>query len=180
MNYVSRAGEKLKFALDSFGIPIDDLVCADFGSSTGGFVDCLLQAGVKKVYSVDVSYGELAWGLRNDPRVVVMERSNAIHIKLPEKVGFISIDTGWTKQRFVIPNALANLKPDGMIVSLIKPHYEVVKAKLSSQEADQIVKQVCQEIEGLGCKVEKVIQSPILGRKGENKEYLALVRPLLL
>ena len=88
-NFVSRAGEKLQFALKSFGISVKDLICADFGSSTGGFVDCLLQNGAKKVYAVEVGYGTIDWNLRNDPRVVVMERTNAMHVILPEKIGLI-------------------------------------------------------------------------------------------
>ena len=121
--FASRAGEKLQFALDKFEIIVHDLIAADFGSSTGGFVDCLLQNGIKKVYSVDTSYGELAWKLRNDPKVIVMERTNAMHVVLPEKTDFISIDTGWTKQKMVLPNAINNLKPNGRIITLIKPHY---------------------------------------------------------
>src|SRR3990167_6056243 len=101
--YVSRAGEKLQFALDKFKISVKDLMCADFGSSTGGFVDCLLQNGAKKVYSVDTAYGELAWNLRNDPRVVVIERTNAMYLEsLPEKVDLITIDAGWTKLELVL------------------------------------------------------------------------------
>src|SRR3972149_4621732 len=103
-SFVSRAGEKLQFALDQFKISVMDLTVADFGSSTGGFVDCLLQNGAKKVYSVDTAYGELAWKLRNDSRVVVMERMNAMHVVLPEKVDFITVDTSWTKQKNILPN----------------------------------------------------------------------------
>jgi len=107
-NFVSRAGEKLQFALDQFSISVKDLTIADFGSSTGGFVDCLLQNGAKKVYSVDTAYGELSWTLRNDHRVVVMERTNAMHVVLPEKVDIITVDTSWTKQKNVLPNVFEN------------------------------------------------------------------------
>src|SRR5579859_6656968 len=129
--YVSRAGGKLEFALQEFNISVKDLVVADFGSSTGGFVDCLRQNGAKKVYAVETGYGTLDWKLRNDPRVVVMERTNAMHVDLPEKVDLVTIDTSWTKQKNILPNALHNLKPGKQIISLIKPHYEAGKAKLT-------------------------------------------------
>src|SRR3989337_3193107 len=128
--YASRAGEKLQFALDKFKISVKDLMCADFGSSTGGFVDCLLQNGAKKVYSVDTAYGELAWNLRNDPRVVVIERTNAMHVVLPEKVDLVTIDVGWTKQKDILPNAFVNLRIGSFIIFLIKPHYEAPKSYL--------------------------------------------------
>ena len=115
-DFVSRAGEKLQFALQTFKIDIKDLVVADFGSSTGGFVDCLLQNEAKKIYSIDTSYGELAWKLRNDPRVAVMERTNVMHVRLPEKMDLITIDTSWTRQILTIPNALSNLKENGIII----------------------------------------------------------------
>src|SRR3989337_4533817 len=101
--YASRAGEKLQFALDKFKISVKDLMCADFGSSTGGFTDCLLQEGAQKVYSVDTAYGELAWNLRNNPKVAVLERTNAMHVTLPEKADLITIDVGWTNQERILP-----------------------------------------------------------------------------
>src|SRR5512134_3893078 len=100
-NYVTRAGHKLAAALDAFGINVAGLVCADLGSNTGGFVDCLLQRGAAKVYAVDTGYGVLEYKLRKDPRVVVMERTNAMHVKLPELVAFVSIDVAWTKQKHI-------------------------------------------------------------------------------
>src|ERR1700734_1788477 len=124
MPYVSRAGEKLAHALKSFDISVAGLVCADFGSSTGGFVDCLLQAGAKRIYAVETGYGVLDWKLRNDEKVVVMERKNAMHVELPEKVDLITADTSWTKLDKIIPNILKNLKPEGHIVALVKPQYE--------------------------------------------------------
>src|SRR3990167_2264043 len=124
MPYASRAGEKLEHGLKNFNISVADLVCADFGSSTGGFVDCLLQAGAKRVYAVETGYGVLDWKLRNDERVVVMERENAMHVDLPEKVDLVTIDTSWTKLEKIIPNALKNLKNGGQIIALVKPHYE--------------------------------------------------------
>src|SRR3989344_5859632 len=128
--FVSRAGEKLQYALDNFKILVKDKIVADFGSSTGGFVDCSLTNGASKVYAVEVGYGTLDWKLRNDTRVVVLERANAMHVVLPEKVDFISIDVGWTRQKLILPNAFTNLKVGGKIVVLIKPHYEADKRYL--------------------------------------------------
>jgi 23S rRNA (cytidine1920-2'-O)/16S rRNA (cytidine1409-2'-O)-methyltransferase len=174
-NFVSRAGEKLQFALVHFEISVKNLTVADFGSSTGGFVDCLLQNEAKKVYSVDTAYGELAWKLRNDPKVIVMERTNAMHVVLPEKVDLITIDVSWTKQKNILPNAFINLKPEGRVISLIKPHYEAGKGRLKAEEVDVVVKKVEEEIEEVRGKIEKLIESPILGEKGKNHEFLALI-----
>src|SRR5688500_5993824 len=114
--YVSRGGEKLEAALKVFNISPLNYTVLDVGSSTGGFVDCLLQNGAKKVYSVDTAYGELAWKLRNDPRVVVMERTNVLHLQgLPEKVDLVTIDAGWTKLELVLPVIKQFLKEDGVI-----------------------------------------------------------------
>lgn len=180
--YVSRAGEKLSHALREFKIDVTGLVCADFGSSTGGFVDCLQQNGASNVYAVDTAYGELAWKLRNDPKVVVMERTNAMHVTLPEKVDVLSIDTGWTKLKFVLPNALKNLKDTGKVVALIKPHYEapreyLEKGRLKDEKIPEVLKTVQSEIRGIGLGVHGLVESPIVGDKGKNREFLALLRP---
>lgn len=177
--FASRAGEKLQHALDEFGMDVGGLTCADFGSSTGGFVDCLLQNGASKVYSVDTAYGELAWKLRNDEKVVVLERTNAMHVQLPEKVDLITIDTGWTKQEKILPSAFRNLKPKGSVVSLIKPHYEapgsVRKGKLAENQVEDVLHSVVGIIEGLGGEVLKTIESPKLGERAGNKEFLVHV-----
>lgn len=177
-NFVSRAGEKLQFALDSFKISVKDLVCADFGASTGGFTDCMLQNGALKVYSVEVGYGTLDWNLRNNPKVTVLERTNAMHVKLPEKVDFMSVDVGWTKQKLILPNVFANLKKDGKVISLIKPHYEadkkyIIKGKLQEEEIENVLESVKKDIESVGGEVLGMVESPILGEKGKNKEFLA-------
>jgi 23S rRNA (cytidine1920-2'-O)/16S rRNA (cytidine1409-2'-O)-methyltransferase len=179
-HFVSRAGEKLQFALTSFKFSTKGLICADFGSSTGGFVDCLLQNGATKVYSVDTAYGELAWNLRNDKRVVVLERNNAMHVALPEKVDLISIDCGWTRQKLVLPNAINNLKENGTIISLIKPHYEadpkdIVKGKLKEEMVAVVLEKVKKDIEGLGLTVNGMVKSPIEGARAKNDEYLMLL-----
>lgn len=179
--FASRAGEKLEFALKIFQVSVDALTCLDLGSSTGGFTDCLLQNGALRVYSVDTSYGELAWRLRNDPRVVVLERTNALHVKLPEKVDFISIDVSWTKQKLILPYALTLLKPDGLILSLLKPHYEaeehqLVKGRVKDEFVEEVVNKTIVELNGLGVVVSSIIESPIWGEKGKNKEFLLLVK----
>lgn len=180
VSFVSRAGEKLNHALIEFNINVSDLIAADFGSSTGGFVDCLLQHGIKKVYSVDTSYGELAWKLRNDPRVIVMERTNAMHVTLPEKVDVITVDTSWTKQIMVLPNVFDNIKDGGIIISLIKPHYEAPReylqnGRLRDDKLDEVLEKVKNDVFAIGGEVNKLIQSPILGEKGKNREFLALI-----
>jgi 23S rRNA (cytidine1920-2'-O)/16S rRNA (cytidine1409-2'-O)-methyltransferase len=179
-SFVSRAGEKLQFALGHFNVNPNGLIVADFGSSTGGFVDCLLQNKADKVYSIDTSYGELAWTLRNDKRVIVMERTNAMHVTLPEKVELITIDTAWTKQILTIPNALNNLKENGKIISLIKPHYEspkeyLEKGRLKDEHIDEVLEKVREDIIAVGGKIVDLVESPIVGEKGKNREFLALV-----
>lgn len=178
--FVSRAGEKLNYALDKFKIDVFNKVCADFGSSKGGFVDCLLQKRIKKVYAIDTGYGELDWNLRNNPKVIIMERTNALYVELPEKMDFISIDVGWTKQKLIIPNALKNLKKEGVIVSLVKPHYEAEKKQLKSGKVkteymDEIIEKVKNDILEVGGIVKEIIESPIIGRKGGNREFLAWI-----
>lgn len=179
-NFVSRAGAKLNFALEHFNLDVTDLVCIDLGASTGGFTDCLLKRGAKKVYAVDTAYGELDWGLRNDARVVVMERSNALYVDIPELSDFISIDVGWTQQKTILPKAISMLKPDGNIISLIKPHYEAEKSilrkgKVPDEYLSEIIKRITLDIENLGLSLSKLVESPVEGKKGKNKEFLALL-----
>ena len=178
--FVSRAGEKLAFALEYFKLDVSNLTCADFGSSTGGFVDCLLKNGAEKVYAVETGYGVLDWKLRNDPRVVAKERTNAMHITLPEKVELITNDTSWTRQEIIFPNILSNLKPTGKILTLIKPHYEADKnllhhGVLEEKDAEIVTQDVIKRLEYLFIVTFLgVVRSPLLGGKGGNTEYLAL------
>jgi 23S rRNA (cytidine1920-2'-O)/16S rRNA (cytidine1409-2'-O)-methyltransferase len=180
--FASRAGEKLDHGLQAFGIDVRGFTAADFGSSTGGFVDCLLQRGAEKVYAVETGYGTLDWKLRNDERVVVMERENAMHVELPERVDFISIDTSWTRLANVVPNAVRNLKPKGQIVALLKPHYEAQprqlrKGKLAREFIPEILEAVKTDLTALGVSVRAVVESPIKGEKGGNVEYLLHLLP---
>lgn len=176
--FASRAGEKLAYALETFHIDVTDKICADFGSSVGGFVDCLLQNNAQKVYAIDTGYGELAWKLRQNPKVVVMERTNAMHVSLPVPVDIITNDTSWTKQKNILPNILKNIKKDGTIISLIKPHYEadkrlLKKGVLDEETARDIANYVLDQVQILGLVVKGFIQSPLVGGKGGNSEFLA-------
>ncbi len=180
MPYASRAGEKLEHAIKVFDINIADMVCADFGSSTGGFVDCLLQFGAKKVYAVETGYGVLDYKLRTNDKVIVMERKNAMHVELPEKADFISIDTSWTRLDKIMPNALKNLKADGKIVTLVKPHYEAEtsmlrKGKLSEEYIPEVLESVKSRLKNLDIKILNETESPILGEKGKNREFLFFI-----
>src|SRR5881394_1628680 len=112
--FVSRAGQKLDHALTHFQLDVTGKVCADLGSNTGGFVDCLLRRGAAKVYAIDTGYGALDWKLRRDPRVVAMERTNAMHAVLPEPVSVVTIDVAWTKQRHILPAARRMVSGDGL------------------------------------------------------------------
>jgi 23S rRNA (cytidine1920-2'-O)/16S rRNA (cytidine1409-2'-O)-methyltransferase len=177
--YVTRAGRKLHHALAEFGVSPAGLVCADLGSHEGGFVDCLLQHGAAKVYSVDTSYGTLAWKLRKDPRVVVMERTNAMHVTLPEKVDLVTIDVGWTPQRRILPRTLSLLKPGGCVIDLVKPQYEAAEDERRSgvvpaDRVPEILQRVRKVIEECGFQVAAETTSPILG-SGGNTELLFLL-----
>jgi 23S rRNA (cytidine1920-2'-O)/16S rRNA (cytidine1409-2'-O)-methyltransferase len=191
--YVSRGGLKLAHALREFGVDVGGLACADLGASTGGFTDCLLQHGAAKVYAVDTAYGELAWKLRQNSRVVVVERSNALHVAPPELVDLVVADLGWTKQALLVPAALRWLKArmgeldskGPRIISLIKPHYEAgAKGEsggvLSEVEAEAVLQRVLGEMPRLGVVVMGVTRSPVLGgSKGKgNVEWLALLVPV--
>src|SRR3989344_5218959 len=172
MAYVSRAGEKLEHAIKHFGVSLQNLICADFGSNTGGFADVLLTFGVSKVYSIETGHGVLDWKLRQDDRVIVLE-----------KIDFISIDTSWTKLEKEIPNALKNLKTSGSIVALVKPHYEskphlLHKGKLLETFIPEVLENVKNKLKELGLEIVAETESPIVGEKAKNKEYLFYLKPL--
>lgn len=178
--FVSRGGDKLQAALNKFPVNVKDRVVLDIGSSTGGFVDCLLQNGAAKVYAVDTAYGELSWKLRQDPRVVVMERTNILHLNsMPENVDLVTIDAGWTKLELILPVVKKFLKEEGLIIALLKPQYESDKQDLDhglvkEERLDQIKSFVEYKIKDLGFTVERDMRSPILGGGG-NVEYLLLI-----
>ena len=179
--FASRAGQKLEHALATFHLDVAGAVCADLGSNTGGFVDCLLKRGAARVYAIDTGYGVLDWKLRNDPRVVVMERTNAMHATLPESVGVVTIDVAWTKQRHILPAARRMVRDDGFVVTLIKPHYEADPSQLRGgvlpgEAVDAVVETVKRAIADAGFDVAGTTHSPLKGAKG-NAEVLAVLRP---
>jgi len=178
--YASRAGEKLAAALDRFEISAKGLTCADLGSHVGGFVDCLLQSGAAKVYSVDTSYGTLAWTLRKDERVVVLERTNAMHVTLPEPVDLVTIDVGWTPQARILPAADRILKAGGHVVTLVKPHYEapkehLTKGVLADERTAEVLENVKEDLSQSIWRIVGEMESPLRGHGG-NREYLLHLR----
>jgi 23S rRNA (cytidine1920-2'-O)/16S rRNA (cytidine1409-2'-O)-methyltransferase len=177
--FVSRGGEKIEGALDTFKIDVIGFVCADVGSSTGGFTDCLLQRGAKKVYAIDVGKGILHWKLRNDPRVVVMEETNARFVEsLPEKIDFVTVDASFISLRTLLP-VIKKWNVDSGIVALIKPQFEAGKKIVSRGDGvvrdPEIHKQVLLDVltfaraEGFGLR--GLVKSSLLGPKG-NAEFL--------
>jgi 23S rRNA (cytidine1920-2'-O)/16S rRNA (cytidine1409-2'-O)-methyltransferase len=185
-SFVSRAGHKLEAALVAFRIVVQGRICADLGANVGGFTDCLLQFGAAKVFAVDTAYGILAWTLRKNPRVVVRERTNALHLKLPERVSLVAIDVGWTRQDRVLPVVVTLLPPatpDGPapdVLTLVKPHYESEIAKqqrgvLTPEQSETMLWDVMDRIHAAGWAVKGIVKSPLEGQKG-NVEYVAWLR----
>ncbi len=180
-SYVSRGALKLVEALKVLAIDINESVCLDIGASTGGFTDCLLQNGASKVYAVDVGYGQLAWSLRSDDRVVVLERTNIRYLEkeqVPDTIDVVTIDTSFISLKLVIPAALKFLKKGGRILALIKPQFEVGKGKVGKGGVvkdpalhAEVIETLSQFFIELGLEKEAVIPSPILGPKG-NREFI--------
>ncbi|MBW2076795.1 MAG: TlyA family RNA methyltransferase [Deltaproteobacteria bacterium] len=185
--YVSRGGVKLEAALQAFSIAVRGLTILDVGASTGGFTDCLLQHGAKKVVAVDVGYGQLAWPLRNDPRVVVIERTNIrqlSRLEIGEDIDGAVIDTSFISLRIVVPVTLRQLKRDSFILALIKPQFEAGKSMVGKGGVvrdEEVQKKVVADLvdffSGLGLEVLGTMESPITGAKG-NREYFAYLRYL--
>jgi len=178
--FVSRGGEKLAAALDAFDLRPAGCVCADLGCNIGGFTDCLLRRGAERVYAVDTGYGDLAWTLRNDKRVVVMERTNALYADAPEAVDLVVLDVAWTPQEQILPAADRWRKPGGRIVSLLKPHFELAKlqgktphAPLSDEQSDDVTRIVQNRLSDIGFPPLAALRSPLRG-KGGNREILLL------
>jgi len=184
MPYASRGGYKLAAALDTFDLDVTGQVIADVGASTGGFTDCLLQRGADRVYAIDVGYGQLAWQLQQDPRVVVMDRTNARYLEnLPELVDLVTVDVSFISLRLILPTVAAWLRPGGRIVTLVKPQFEAGREQVgkkgvvrdSAVHRDVLASLIDWAAErqfglaGLTC-------SPITGPAG-NVEFLALWMP---
>ena len=189
--FVSRGGEKLDAALDAFAIDVTGWICADVGASTGGFTDCLLQRGAAKVYAIDVGKGILHWKLRNDPRVIVMEETNARYVEsLPEPVSLVTVDASFISLRILLPvvkkwlvplSALVmdEKKEEKSVLALIKPQFEAGKKDVARGDGvirdPEIHRQVLQDVLGFaqqnGFQIRGLIKSPLLGPKG-NAEFL--------
>lgn len=184
-SYVSRGGRKLKGAIDAFGIDPKGWVVMDVGASTGGFTDCILQEGAHKVYAVDVGYGQLAWKLQQDARVVNLERRNIRHLRqeeVGEKVDLILIDTSFISIEKFLSHLLGFLKEGGLILSLIKPQFEVGRGEVGKGGVvrdptlhQKVIDRISAFARELGLRVLGVVESPLLGPKG-NKEFFICLK----
>ena len=187
--YVSRGGHKLEHALRHFQLDVTGLTALDLGASTGGFTDCLLQHGAARVFAVDVGRGQLAWKLRHDPRVVVMEKTNARHLTAAQfprpfsPAHLAVVDCSFISLRNILPAAIALLRPDGKIIALIKPQFEAGKAEADKGRGvirdPSVHERVLDELQKFvraqpGLRWQDVVESPLLGPAG-NKEFLALI-----
>ncbi|MGH7775003.1 MAG: TlyA family RNA methyltransferase [Candidatus Binatia bacterium] len=178
--YVSRGGIKLEHALKEFRIDVRDKIVLDVGASTGGFTDCLLVHGARRVYAVDVGYGQIDWKLRKDPRVVVLEKRNIRYLKaeeLRETPEFATVDVSFISLRLVLPQVQRLLVPKGEILALIKPQFEVGKGKVGKggvvrrhEEHLRVVEEIKAAAAAMKLKIGGVTESPLLGPKG-NKEF---------
>lgn len=185
LKYVSRGGLKLEKAMTHFGVTLDQKICMDVGASTGGFTDCMLQNGAVKVYSVDVGHGQLAWKLRNDPRVVCMEKTNIRYVTLeeiPDKIQFVSIDVSFISLTKVLGPVKALMEPDGQVVCLIKPQFEAGREKVGKKGVVrersvhlEVIRTVAAFAGSIGFEALHLEFSPIKGPEG-NIEYLLHLR----
>ena len=186
--WVSRGGLKLSHALEHFAIDPAGAVAIDVGASTGGFTDVLIQGGAAKVYAVDVGHGQLAWRLRNDDRVIVLEKTNARHLNgehVPEPVDMVVCDASFISLKTVLPAAIAMVKPGGRLVALIKPQFEAGRAQVGKGGVvrdPEVHAAVCDDIrawlDGVGgWEIDGIVQSPITGPEG-NIEFLISARRL--
>lgn len=183
--YVSRGGLKLERAIRAFALDLSGLTCLDVGSSTGGFTDCMLQNGASKVYSVDVGYGQLAWQLRTDPRVVNLERTNARYLtreQIPEKIDFFSVDVSFISLKIILPAVRPLLKDGGKAVCLIKPQFEAGREKVGKKGVvrdkavhEEVVQMICDFAVENGYSVLGLTFSPVKGPEG-NIEYLVFLQ----
>ena len=181
LKYVSRGGLKLEKAVSEFSLDLKDKICMDVGASTGGFTDCMLQNGASKVYSVDVGYGQLAWKLRSDKRVINMERTNIRYVtdeQVPDKLDFASIDVAFISLKLVLPVVKSLLSDSGTGVALIKPQFEAGREKVGKKGVvrdpavhAEVIQNVLDFTLELGLKISAVTFSPIRGPEG-NIEYL--------
>ena len=180
--FVSRAGEKLAVALDAFAVSCHGVTAMDVGASTGGFTDCLLQYGATRVYAVDVGYGQLDWKLRTDPRVIVLERCNIRHLQaeaLPELIGLAVVDVSFISLRLVLPCVTRFLAPHATVIALVKPQFEVGKARVGRGGVVRDERARLDVLEGVKTFGEKIglrcvgmVEPPVRGRKGNREMVL--------
>lgn len=179
--YVSRGGLKLVSALDQFDITPTDWVCVDIGASTGGFTDCLLQHGAKKVYAVDVGYGQLDMKLRNDPRVVLMEKVNARYLTkqdIPESMDLATIDVSFISLKHILPVAKELLKNGGKLLALVKPQFEAGRKEIAKggvvkdpKVRENVLQEIVEFAKSIGFQIQGTMESPVHGPAG-NVEFL--------
>lgn len=182
--FVSRGGDKLDHALSEFGIEVRELIAADFGASTGGFTDCLLQRGAARVYAIDVGYGQLAAQLRADPRVEVIERTNVRHLEsLPQRVDLVTIDVSFIGLKLVLPAARNLLNESGRIIALVKPQFEAGRADVGKggvvrdpETHRRVLQDFFRTADELGLGIVGLTASPLRGPAG-NIEFLAVLAP---
>ena len=184
LKYVSRGGYKLEKTINNYGLDLEGRICADIGSSTGGFTDCMLQNNASKVYAVDVGYGQLAWSLRNDPRVVCLERTNArylTHEVIPDNLDFFSMDVSFISVKLILPAVYDLMNDRGQGVILIKPQFEAGKNKIGKNGVirdpsvhKEVLEDITSFLEKNGFGILALDYSPIKGPKG-NIEFLAYV-----
>ncbi|MEG1658945.1 MAG: TlyA family RNA methyltransferase, partial [Oscillibacter sp.] len=185
LKYVSRGGLKLEKAMAQFPITLENTVCGDIGASTGGFTDCMLQNGATKVYAVDVGYGQLAWSLRSDPRVVCMERTNArylTHEQVPDELDFASVDVSFISLKLILPALCGLLKDGGHVVCLVKPQFEAGREKVGKKGVVrdpavhlEVLEHFLDHAKESGFTVLDMTYSPIRGPEG-NIEYLGYIQ----
>ena len=185
LRYVSRGGLKLEKALDVFAVDVQGLIAMDIGASTGGFSDCLLQRGIQKIYAVDVGYGQLAWSVRCDPRVVCLERTNIRYVtreQVPDPLDLAVCDVSFISLRLVLPVAYQLLKPDGQMLTLIKPQFEAGREKVGKKGVVRdpnvhidVIENVLNSAKQIGFTPVGLTYSPIKGPEG-NIEFLAHLR----
>ncbi len=185
--YVSRGGIKLEWALETFHIDVVGAMAIDVGASTGGFTDCLLQKGAEKVYAVDVGYGQLAWRLRQDPRVVVIERQNIRTLsaeKISDQISLATVDVSFISLEKVIPNILPFLGVDAVLITLVKPQFEVGKGEVGKggivrnpEKHQKVLERICHKADAWNLEVLGTTTSPILGQKG-NTEFLVYFKKI--
>ncbi len=185
--YVGRGGIKLEGAIEHFEIACEGKMALDIGASTGGFTDCLLQRGARKVFAVDVGHGQLAWKIRDDPRVITLEKTNArrlSHEEIPDPIEICVIDVSFISLTLILPSAFALLTPDGVILALIKPQFELAREEVSrggvvrsSELHEKAQQKIVAFASTIGARVEGLVASRIAGADGNQEFFICLRKP---